>query len=170
MEDSLLNPSDLQVYIDQHGLRAQLIVLPVPTPTVEAAAAAVGARAEQIVKSLLFWIESEPIMVVASGPSHVDRRSLATYFKVGRKKVKLVGAEDVMEISGYPVGAVPPFGHHKKLTTLMDVGVLQDGEVYAGGGAEDHLMRVSPEEILQVTGATVLDLQVPGSDNEARMF
>ena len=170
MEESLLNPADLQAYIDQHGLRAQLILLPVPTPTVEAAAAAVGAKVEQIVKSLLFWIESEPIMVVASGPGHVDRRSLATYFTVGRKKVKLVGAEDVMEISGYPVGAVPPFGHRKKLMTLMDGSVLQDGEVYAGGGAEDHLMRVSPEEILQVTGATVLDLQVIGSDNEARMF
>lgn len=158
-----LDPNDLRAYIDQQGLQAQLITLPVPTPTVDAAAMAVGVRAEQIVKSLLFWIDSEPIVVVASGQGRVDHRLLAQYFNVGRKRVKLVGAEDVLEISGYPVGAVPPFGHRTKLMTLMDMSVLQDQEVYAGGGAEDHLMRVSPDEILRVTGAKVLNLQRPDS-------
>ena len=167
MDDHILKPADLKAYIDQHGLQAQLMVLPVSTPTVDAAAAAVGARVEQIVKSLLFWIKSEPIMVVASGSSRVDRRSLAAYFNVGRKQVKLMGAEDVVEISGYPVGAVPPFGHRTKLMTLMDAGVLQDQEIYAGGGAVDHLMCVSPGEILRATGATVLDLQGAESSKEA---
>lgn len=167
MEAPLLNPGDLQTFIDKHGLQAQLIMLPVPTLTVDEAAAAVGALAEHIVKSLLFWIESEPIIVMASGPSHIDRRSLAAYFKVSRKKVTLLGADDVVEISGYPVGAVPPFGHRKKLRTLMDAGVLQAEEVYAGGGAQDHLMRVSPEEIFRVTEATVLDLRGSESIKEA---
>ncbi|TFH34187.1 MAG: YbaK/EbsC family protein [Anaerolineales bacterium] len=155
----ILNPADLQAYIDRHELQARLVVLPVPTPTVEAAAKAVGIGPAQIIKSLLFWIKSEPILVVARGLFRVDPRLLARHFRVGRKQVKLVGAGDVLQISGYPIGAVPPFGHHTTLKTLMDAGVLQDQEVYAGGGAMNYLMRVSPEEILRVTGATVLELQ-----------
>jgi prolyl-tRNA editing enzyme YbaK/EbsC (Cys-tRNA(Pro) deacylase) len=163
MEAAGLHPADLEAYIDQHGLQARLIALPVPTPTVEAAAGAVGARPQQIVKSLLFWIESVPVIVVACGPSRVERRTLARFFNVARKKVKLMGAAAVFEISGYRVGAVPPFGHRTKLTTLVDAGVLQNQEVYAGGGAEDQLMCVAPEEIIRITGATVLDLQETSS-------
>jgi prolyl-tRNA editing enzyme YbaK/EbsC (Cys-tRNA(Pro) deacylase) len=155
----MLTSTDLQAFIDQQHIRAELIELPVPTPTVEAAAFAVGAQPEQIVKSLLFWIGAEPILVVASGTTRVDRGALAGYFGIGRKKVKLFRAEDVLEVSGYGVGAVPPFGHRTKLETLMDERVLQDRAVYAGGGGENVLMQVSPEEIRRVTQATILDLQ-----------
>jgi prolyl-tRNA editing enzyme YbaK/EbsC (Cys-tRNA(Pro) deacylase) len=161
MTNSKLTSADLQVFIDQNHIQAELIELPVPTPTVEAAAIAVGAQVEQIVKSLLFWIGTEPIVVVASGTTRVDRGALAGHFEVGRKQVKLFRAGDVLEISGYSVGAVPPFGHRTKLETLMDERVLQDRAVYAGGGGENVLMQVSPEEIRRITQATILDLQSP---------
>jgi prolyl-tRNA editing enzyme YbaK/EbsC (Cys-tRNA(Pro) deacylase) len=80
---------------------------------------------------------------------------------VGRKRVKLADAETVLNITGYPVGAMPPFGHRRPLPTLMDKRVLRQTEVYAGGGQIDALLRISPEAIFRVTSAIELDLIEP---------
>jgi prolyl-tRNA editing enzyme YbaK/EbsC (Cys-tRNA(Pro) deacylase) len=64
----------------------------------------------------------------------------------------------VLEISGYEVGAMPPFGHRQLLTTLIDRRVLDFTDAYAGGGAENALAHLNPQDILRVTGAKVLDL------------
>lgn len=155
----MLTPRDVQSYIDQHDLKAELIYPTVPTSTVEAAAQAVGAPPDRILKSLLFWIDDEPILVIAKGPTRVEQRLLADHFKLGRKRVRLIDAQGVLEITGYPVGAVPPVGHLRALKTLMDQSVLEEQEVFAGGGAENCLMRVSPAELHAHTSATIVNLQ-----------
>ena len=70
------------------------------------------------------------------------------------------------DISGFEVGAMPPFAHRGRIPTLLDQRVLEQPVVYAGGGAEDVLLRLSPEDILRVTEAQVLDLIIykPGSN------
>jgi prolyl-tRNA editing enzyme YbaK/EbsC (Cys-tRNA(Pro) deacylase) len=64
----------------------------------------------------------------------------------------------VLEISGYEVGAMPPFGHRQPLNTVIDRRVLDFSDAYAGGGAENVLLHLNPQDILRVTGARVLDL------------
>ncbi len=157
----LLDAEHLRRYIAEQGIAAELIELPVPTPTVQAAAQAVGTTAERIVKSLLFVVRGRPLLAIANGPAHVDKRPLAAHFGVGRKQVRLADAETVLALTGYAIGAMPPFGHRQPLPTLMDQGLFTFDEVYAGGGAIDALLRISPQEILRVTGAHVLDLTRP---------
>jgi prolyl-tRNA editing enzyme YbaK/EbsC (Cys-tRNA(Pro) deacylase) len=153
-----LTPADLQRYLDTHALAGEILHLDVPTPTVETAAQAVGAHPDQIVKSVLFLIEETPILAVAYGTAHIDRRGIADKYGVGRKRVKLADAETVLRFTGYPAGAVPPFGHPHPLPTLLDPGVLQYEQVYAGGGAGNALVRLNPHEILRVTGAELVPL------------
>lgn len=153
-----LTSTDLQTFMQEQGVHGEMLHLDVPTPTVETAAQAVGTQPERIVKSLLFVIDGEPVLAITCGTSYVDRRAIAAIYAVGRKRVKLAPAETVLEISGYEVGAMPPFGHLRKLPTLLDRGVLLHPEVYAGGGAENALVRLEPVEILRVTQAQVMDL------------
>jgi Cys-tRNA(Pro) deacylase len=152
------NSSNLAQWIEEHAIRAELIKLTVHTPTVEDAARAVGASVKRIVKTLLFLVDDKPVVAIACGTSHIDRRLIAAQFGVGRKRVKLADGETVMEITGHPVGAVPPFGQRQRLPTLIDRRVMAQSEVYAGGGAVDTLLKVSPNEIVRVTGAVELDL------------
>jgi Cys-tRNA(Pro) deacylase len=154
----MLESSNLAVWIEENAIQADLIKLSVRTPTVEDAAEAVGTSPSQIVKTLLFIVDGKPLVAIACGTSRVDRRTIAAYFGVGRKRVKLAGAETVLEMTGYPVGAVPPFGLKQQIQTFIDPRVLEHAEVYAGGGAIDSLLRISPGEIARVTGAVVLDL------------
>ena len=155
----MLKPEDLQAYMDQNGVPGEILHLAVPTPTVEAAARAVNAQNDQIVKTLVFVIRDQALAAIACGTAPMDRRKIAAHFDVGRKRVKLATPEQVLEITGYPAGAVPPFGHKTALPTLLDPRVLENDEVYAGGGAENALVRLKSGDILLITTAEIVDLR-----------
>lgn len=153
-----LDSGDLQAYLQQYGIGGEILHLDSPTPTVEMAAQAVGCLVEQIVKSILFMVNDNPVLTITCGLRRVELRALAAHFEIGRKKIKLVHPEKVLEISGYEVGAMPPLGHRQPLVTLIDPKVVAQDEVYAGGGAENALMRIDPQEILRFSLADMLDL------------
>jgi Cys-tRNA(Pro) deacylase len=154
----MLNSSNLGDFMESHDIGGTIIHLTQPVLTVEDAASAVGTTPDQIVKSLLFLVDGKPVMAIACGTSRVDRRPIAAYYGVGRKRVKLADADTVLAVTGYPVGAVPPFGLRRSLPTLIAQDVLTHEEVYAGGGEINALVRVSPQEIVAVTGAVGMDL------------
>ena len=169
--NQVLGPSHLAAFMQAKEIPGEIIELDVPTPTVEAAAAAVGCQPEQIVKSLLFFVREQPVLAITSGPAHIERRSIAAHYQVGRKKVKLADPQTVLAETGFGVGAMPPFGHHAPLPTLIDRRVLEKKRVYAGGGSDQALLRISPQEIVTASQGTILDLLVhnpPGSANQAQ--
>ncbi len=153
------NQHDLQAFLDARGIEAEILLLETPTPTVPDAAQAVGAAVEQIVKSVLFMVADVPVMTVTCGTANVERRVLAHKYSVGRKRVRLANAEQVLQHTGYPVGTVPPFGYPQPLETLIDPRVLAQAQVYAGGGEHNALLRIAPAEIARISGAEVIDLQ-----------
>ncbi len=155
----MLKPKNLQTFMDENGIPGEILHLEVPTPTVEAAAQAVHAENDQIVKTLVFVVQDQPLAAIACGTAPVSQRKLAARFGVGRKRVKLASAAQVLEITGYPAGAVPPFGHQTPLPTLLDPRVLEYEEVYAGGGAENALVRLKSADILHITSAEIEDLR-----------
>lgn len=164
-----LTPIDLQAYMDMHEIDARLIDDIGATPTVPAAAAALGVSAEQIIKTLLFLVEltSEPgrpvrpVVVISNGESRVDKRALADHFGVGKKRVKLAPADVVLALLGYPAGGVPPFGHHTPLPVILDETVLaavngRGDFVYAGGGDDRTMMELTPDELQRVLQPLIL--------------
>jgi prolyl-tRNA editing enzyme YbaK/EbsC (Cys-tRNA(Pro) deacylase) len=154
----MLTPDDLAAFIEKNDLKAEVIFLEEATPTVEDAARAVGTSSKQIVKSLLFLIDGEPVLAIACGEARIDRRPIAQHFGVGRKRVKMADAESVLKFTGYPIGAVPPFGMPEQPRTLLDVGLFEHDIVYAGGGDIHALIKANPGEIERVTGGVRLDL------------
>ena len=152
----MLTPADLQSFMDQNGISGEIIFLENPTPTVETAAQALNTIPENIVKSVLFTIGDERVLAIARGTRFIEQRAIAAYFGVGRKKVKLASPEIVLAVAGYPVGTVPPFGHQSPSTAFIDPGVLEPEEIYAGGGAHNAMVRLSPKDILRITKAEIL--------------
>jgi prolyl-tRNA editing enzyme YbaK/EbsC (Cys-tRNA(Pro) deacylase) len=153
-----LGVDDLRAFLQERNIAAEIVRLDVPTPTVESAALAVGTEVDQIIKSILFIADEHPVLAIACGLSNIQRRAIADLLGIGKKRVKLAAAEMVLEISGYEVGAMPPFGHRQPLNTLVDRRVLNYTDAYAGGGAENVLLHLNPQDILRVTGAQALDL------------
>ncbi|MEZ4613519.1 MAG: YbaK/EbsC family protein [Caldilineaceae bacterium] len=93
---------------------------------------ALGVAPDQIVKTLLFlvehpaWTAAAPSWSSATAKA-VDKRPLADYFNVGKKRIKLAPAEVVLELLGYPAGGVPPFGHRTDLPVILDASVVATG-------------------------------------------
>lgn len=152
MNENPLTPADLAAYIQASSIAAELVPMNVETPTVPAAAAALGVSAGQIIKSLLFIVREEPVLVIAAGDANVDRRVLAERYGVGKKQVKLADAETVLAVIGYPVGGVPPFGHRSRVPCLLDPAIRGWDVIYGGGGDDRTLLRVTPDELARVTG------------------
>ena len=158
MVNRVMDAGDLEQYVREAGIPAEVVRLAVETPTVSAAATAVNASVDQIVKSLLFLVDGEPLLVVANGETRVGYKRLADYLGVSRRGVKLANAAQVREILGYEVGAVPPFGHKTPVRTLVEAGVLAQEEVYAGGGGMNALVRLRVAELLRVIGGETANL------------
>lgn len=162
-----MDSGDLQRFVEETGIRAEVIHLPEETPTVEAAAAVAGCLPEQIGKSILFLAEEEPYLVVANGLNRVGYKALADYLGTSRRRLKLAKPDIVLDITGYPVGTVPPFGHKEKLPTIVEARVMEQDEIFAGGGAINALMRLSPEELVRVSGAEVVSLPHPADVDQS---
>ena len=77
---------------------------------------------------------------------------------MGRKKVKFASADQALDLTGFVVGSMPPFGHRQALRTLVDPTVLALDTIYGGGGAIDAMMRLTPQELMRVTGAEPVPL------------
>jgi prolyl-tRNA editing enzyme YbaK/EbsC (Cys-tRNA(Pro) deacylase) len=148
-----MDSSDLIRYIEQNGIKAEMVHLETPTPTVEAAAAAVNVAPEQIGKSLLFVAGDQPVLVISNGTARVSYGALADYLDVSRRRLRLANAAEVSHWTGYPVGTVPPFGHVQTLRTLIDSAVMVVETIYVGGGAIDALMRIDIDELVRASNA-----------------
>lgn len=163
-----LTPDDLRRHIATHDIDAQLVTDIGDTPTVPAAAEALGVSADRIVKTLLFLIRKpgqkeemplQPVLVISNGVRRVNKRSLADYFGVGKKRVKLAPPDTVLTLLGYPAGGVPPFGHTSNVPVLLDESVAAlAGIVYGGGGDDRTMLRLTVAELVRVVQPDVLPL------------
>lgn len=164
MSRIILTSTDLQIFLDNQVINAQLLHDIGDTPTVPAAAAVLGVETDQIIKTLLFLVEQPdvtPVVVISHGEHRVDKKLLAKHFGVGTKRVKLAPAEVVLELLGYPAGGVPPLGHQTRLPVLLDASVVTTAErfggvLYGGGGDDRTMLRITLAELLRVTDPVIV--------------
>ncbi len=149
--------TDLQAYIAAHGILAEIVYPPFPTPTVPAAAEAMGVPTDAIIKSVLFVVgRTEPLLVIACGEQLIDKKAIAGRLGVGKKQVRTATPAEVLVWTGYPAGGVPPFGHPEPLPTWVDPAVLAQELVYGGGGDEHALLRLRPADLPAIIPQTVV--------------
>ena len=147
----------LTAYLRAHDVDAALVYPGRETPTVPAAAAALGVTEGQIVKSLLFQgKDGDTVLVIARGTAKIDRRRLAV--ASGLRKPQLAPPDVALRVTGYPPGGTPPVGHVMPVRVLLDVGVLEEPVVYGGGGRVDAMLRIKPADIQRLTRAEVAEL------------
>lgn len=166
-----LTPENLQAFLDEFEIAAEIVFPGAPTPTVPAAAAALGVSEDQIVKSVVFLVDERPFVVYANGTRRVDPRKLAKRLAVSRKRVKLADAGQVLDLTGYAVGTVPPVGLKTRMPAYMDPAIQQFDDVYAGGGGINALLKLTPAELLRATNAEIAsmlrgDADSAGDDSE----
>jgi prolyl-tRNA editing enzyme YbaK/EbsC (Cys-tRNA(Pro) deacylase) len=139
------------------GLEPDIRRFPEGTRTAEAAARAVGCEIGQIVKSLVFMADGSPLLALTSGANRADPVRLASLS--GASEVGRADPEQARAATGFAIGGTPPIGHPRPVAVLMDRDLLGFAELWAAAGAPDAVFPITPEELLRVTGARVVDLK-----------
>ncbi len=90
-----------------------------PAVTTSAQAAAVrGTSPDQGAKALICRADSGPVMIILPGTRRINTKSFKALFHF--KDVRFVTPDELFQLTGLPVGAVPPFGHLFNLPTYLD--------------------------------------------------
>ena len=154
-----VHPNTLRVIAAarEAGLEITTRRFPEGTKTAADAAAAIGVTVGQIVKSLVFGVDSEIVMALVSGSNQLDEKKLA--LAAGGAKCARVDADAVREATGYPIGGVPPLGLATQLRIFIDPDLMQYDEVWAAAGTWNDVFAVSPRELATATAGVVVDLR-----------
>jgi len=136
------------------GIDTTITTLPEGAHTAAAAAEALGVEVGAIANSLVFWSDGAPLLVMTSGAHRVDTSALAE--RLGRTEIRRASPEQVREATGQVIGGVAPTGHPSPLVTVVDEALASFPELWAAGGTPQTLFPLTFDELVRVTGGTVL--------------
>jgi prolyl-tRNA editing enzyme YbaK/EbsC (Cys-tRNA(Pro) deacylase) len=139
-----------------HGHPHAPLWLEVPARTSQEAADALGVTVGQIAKSVIFKRRADDVavLVVTSGDRRVDEQRVAAHTgPLGRADASFVKAS-----TGFSIGGVAPLAHATPTVTLIDRELFRFGEIWAAAGHPNGVFRLSPDELVRLTGAPVADV------------
>jgi Cys-tRNA(Pro) deacylase len=124
--------------------------------SLEQAAQERGQNPEQIIRSLVFRLaKGSYVMVLVAGPSQISWPGLRAY--LGQSRLTMADEAEILSITGYPVGAVSPFGLFKPMRILVDRSVLQEGEVSIGSGERNTTVILTGPDLMKALGPVEID-------------
>ena len=118
----------------------QVLEATVSTATVALAAEAWQVAPGQIAKTLSLRVGDRVLLVVASGDHRLDNRKLRAAFG---GKAKMLGAQEVADLTGHPVGGVCPFGLASPLPIYCDESLRLFDEVVPAAGSINSALKMN---------------------------
>ena len=125
------------------------------TSTVDKAAQSLGVTPGEIAKSLVFKVKDGYIMVLVAGDKKIDNRKFKDTFSC---KAKMPNPDEVMEVTGHPVGGVCPFGVKNPIDTYLDDSLKAYDIVYPAAGEINAAVKLTVKEIVELTGGKWVDI------------
>ena len=123
--------------------------------TVVLAAEAYGVEPARIAKTLSLRVGDRMVLIVTSGTSRMDNKKVKALFG---GKPKMLGLDEVAEITGHEVGGVCPFGLKTPLAVYCDVSMKAFDIVVPAAGSTHSAVRIAPERMAQLTSAEWVDV------------
>ncbi|MFB9951553.1 YbaK/EbsC family protein [Rhizobium puerariae] len=145
----------VRAFFAAHAPDIEVIVTEESSATVALAAAAHGVAPEQIAKTICVRAGEMTALIVMAGTSRLDNRKFRDHFGA---KPRMLGGEDVVAITSHPVGGVCPFGLPSGIPVYCDVSLRKFQEVVPAAGATNAAVRIAPQRMADLTGATWVDV------------
>jgi len=139
----MLDDKYLEKFLEENKINAKILRFEKSVMSSEEAMNLVG---DKVVKTILLICDGQPIICILRGKDRIDFEKIKN---LGFKEVRLAKAREVKEITGYDIGALPPFAHKQKLRTFVDSKVLGLDKIYCGGGCHRCLLEIDVKELLK---------------------
>lgn len=118
-----------------------------------------GIPPAQVYKTLVVLREeprSRPLLVMIAGPNELDPRTLAR--SVGSKAVRMAPQKEAERLTGLLVGGIGALALvNKPFEPCIERAALEHEWVLVNGGRRGLNLRVAVDDLVRLTGATVVD-------------
>ena len=121
-------------------------------------ATALGVPAAQVFKTLVVLRErGRPLLVMIPGDRSLNLKALAK--AVGEKKLSMAAHREAEALTGLEVGGISALAlMHKGFQVCADKGMLDFPEVYVSAGTRGANLGLSPQDLIRVTRARVVEV------------
>ncbi len=119
--------------------------------SIEQAAAERNQDVSQVIRSILFRLnEGEYAMVLIAGKKQISWKALRQHF--GMSRLTMASPEEVLEVTGYKIGTVSPFGLKTPIPILADQNVFSQTAVSLGSGRAGIALLMLTEDLKKALG------------------
>jgi prolyl-tRNA editing enzyme YbaK/EbsC (Cys-tRNA(Pro) deacylase) len=125
------------------------------TATVALAAQGHGVTPAQIAKTLSLRVGGRDFLVVTRGDARLDNKKAKAAFG---GKVRMLSAEEVVAVTGHPIGGVCPFGLASPLPVYCDISLKAFAEVVPAAGSTHSALRINPLRMAELADASWVDV------------
>jgi Cys-tRNA(Pro) deacylase len=151
-------PREVQLILsllEEKKIKYQLRIFKEPAHHASEAADLLGCPLGAVVKSLVFQKDStgEVFIVLVSGGNRVDIKKLSAYVGEGAHPAS---PQEVKQQTGYPVGAVPPFGISGALPVFIDEDLQGYDLVWGSAGTVNILLGIAPGDLQYISGGQIV--------------
>jgi Cys-tRNA(Pro) deacylase len=150
-----MSVESVKTYLQENDLSYEIMEFDAGTETVDRAAQALGVAPALIAKTLAFRIKDRAVLVVSKGDARIDNKKFKNHFQA---KAKMMSPDEVLEITGHPVGGVCPFGLKQPAEIYLDESLRPFELVYPAAGSANSCIKISPQDIARLTRASWIDV------------
>lgn len=140
----------VEQYLSLHHMKDRLQIFDTSSATVELAAQALNVEPARIAKSISLYSGegSGCIIIVAAGDAKVDNTRFKAEFGC---KAKMLAAEDVQPMTGYPIGGVCPFANPAGVKVYCDVSLRRFDTVFPAAGSTNSCVSLTCDELVSLS-------------------
>ena len=145
----------VRAFLAEKAPDVAIIELETSTATVALAAEGHGVLPAQIAKTLSLRVGERNLLVVTRGDARLDNRKARAAFG---GKPRMLSAEEVVAVTGHPVGGVCPFGLATPMAVYCDVSLKIFDEVVPAAGSTHSAVRIDPMRMAALVDAEWVDV------------
>ncbi|KXH74703.1 MAG: hypothetical protein AM326_09635, partial [Candidatus Thorarchaeota archaeon SMTZ-45] len=116
-----MDNNDLQNYIDENNIEAEILTMRGRVHSVEAASNELGVPPKRFIKTVVFLAKDEVVLAIVNGTDRASSKRIGK--AIGILPPKLASPEEAFDLTGFEVGGTPPIAI-KNAIVLIDPRVM----------------------------------------------
>lgn len=146
----------LKTFMTDHNIEGEHLSFSQSCHSVEDAAKAANCTTEDFVKNICMFDENNNLIVaIVKGEDRASTTQVGKHLNTNRPRTAT--PDEIFKTTGYPCGGTPSFGYNARF--LIDPKVMEKTIVYTGGGSENSLIRISPQEMQKANNADIVKIR-----------
>ncbi|MEM3828637.1 MAG: YbaK/EbsC family protein [Conexivisphaerales archaeon] len=144
----------MELFIKRNGLKAE-IISGGDFSSSASAASSLNLTTNEILKSILLICDNKPVIVFLRGSKRI---SLSKIKKLGFKSARMANEKEIIEVTGYRRGGVPPIDLPENLVKIIDEDIISEETMYAGGGDLDKTLKISIKDVIRINKPKIANI------------